>query len=84
MEVGEFEDGRLLSGPDLDGLEELRVRNSELLEGDERGGGVDPQEVESIMGHWSFRCLSEKCVFAVFDNFHTWMRKPKEKRNVKM
>ena len=84
LEVGEFEDGRLLSGPELEGMEELRGRNRELLERDEREGGVDPREVESVMGHWSFRCLSERSGFAVFDNIYTWMRKAKGRKKVKM
>ena len=47
LEVGEFEDGRLLSGPELEGMEELRGRNRELLERDEREGGVDPRDGET-------------------------------------
>jgi hypothetical protein len=84
VENGRFEDGSLLSGPERAGLRCNREATLALLELDARRGYVCPADVESIVGHWTYRMGSARAGFAIWDHIYAWIRKNRRRKRARL
>jgi len=45
---------------------------------------VSPAAVESLMGHWTYRMLSTRAGFSIWDNVYAWIRKNRNRKKAKL